>query len=125
MINGINLGTLDIDSKDPIALCDFYAEMLGWEKTKLYNCPSLHNEAGFSLLFLEVDDLDYVAPVWPEEEGKQQKQMHLDFFVDDLTTAVAQAEALGAVKTKEQFGDNYFVTLLDPDGHPFCLCSKE
>ena len=125
MIKGISLGTIDIDSKDPLALCDFYAGLLGWEKTQLYNCPSLRNEDGYILLFLAVDDIDYVAPVWPEEEGKQQKQLHLDFFVDDLTTAVVQAEALGAVKTKEQYGDNFFVTLLDPDGHPFCLCAKE
>ena len=61
----------------------------------------------------------------PEENGRQQKQMHFDFQVDDVAAAVGKAEALGAVKTEAQFGGNLFVTMLDPAGHPFCLCKKE
>lgn len=51
--------------------------------------------------------------------------MHFDFQVDDVAAAVGKAEALGAVKTEAQFGGNLFVTMLDPAGHPFCLCKKE
>ncbi|WP_347460072.1 VOC family protein [Clostridium pasteurianum] len=56
--------------------------------------------------------------------GKQQKQMHFGFQVDDLLTAVLQAEALGACKAESQFGGNSFVTMFDPEGHPFCLSVK-
>ena len=47
-----------------------------------------------------------------------------DFAVDDLHAAVLQAEALGACKAENQFGGNEFVTMFDPEGHPFCLCAK-
>jgi predicted enzyme related to lactoylglutathione lyase len=56
--------------------------------------------------------------------SSQQKQMHFDFQVDDLVTAVEQAEALGACKAESQFGGSYIVTMLDPEGHPFCLHAK-
>ena len=69
-------------------------------------------------------DFEYVKPVWPEEIGKQQKQMHFGFQVDDLLTAVLQAEALGACKAESQFGGKYLVTMFDPEGHPFCLSTK-
>lgn len=67
----------------------------------------------------------YVRPIWPEEEGKQQKQMHFDFQVPDVPKAVKKAEALGAVKMEAQFGGNEFTTMLDPAGHPFCLCTAD
>nr|WP_278246048.1 VOC family protein [Clostridium pasteurianum] len=75
----------------------------------------------FSLFTVLTSD---VKPVWPEEIGKQQKQMHFGFQVDDLLTAVLQAEALGACKAESQFGGNSFVTMFDPEGHPFCLSVK-
>ncbi|WP_242942799.1 VOC family protein [Papillibacter cinnamivorans] len=76
-------------------------------------------------MFLFIQEEGYVPPVWPEEEGMQQKQMHFDFQVSDVPSAVRQAEALGAVRAKAQFGETHFVTMLDPAGHPFCLCAKD
>jgi hypothetical protein len=75
--------------------------------------------------FLFIEEEDYVPPVWPEESGEQQKQMHFDFYVPDISAAVRYAESLGAVKATSQFGGNDFVTMLDPAGHPFCLCLKD
>jgi predicted enzyme related to lactoylglutathione lyase len=63
--------------------------------------------------------------VWPEETGKQQKQMHFNFQVDDLQSAVEGAVKLGATKPAQQFGGEKWVTLLDPEGHPFCLCGRK
>ncbi|MCB2357007.1 VOC family protein [Clostridium estertheticum] len=123
MIKGICIGNIAIDCKDAVRLRNFYAELLGWESCIMYNCPALHNQLGLVLLFMEAD-FEYVKPVFPEEIGKQQKQMHFDFQVDDLRTAVLQAEALGACKAESQFGGNDFVTMFDPEGHPFCLCAK-
>ena len=45
--------------------------------------------------------------------------MHLDIEVDDLDAAAAAA--LGARVAEYQPRDNIRV-LLDPAGHPFCLC---
>jgi predicted enzyme related to lactoylglutathione lyase len=74
------------------------------------------------MVFLFVEETDYIRPVWPEEEGRQQTQMHFDFQVPDVAKAVKYAEALGAVRAPAQFGSGEFVTMLDPVGHPFCLC---
>ena len=124
MIKGICLGNIAIDCNDANKLQDFYAELLGWKKHTMYGCPAVIDQNGLVLLFMRADDFDYVKPTWPEELNKQQKQMHFDFQVDDLSTAVKQAETLGAIKTKDQYGGNDWVTMFDPEGHPFCLCAK-
>ncbi len=123
MIQGICLGNVMLDCDDGKKLCDFYAELLGWEKCEMYGQPAVRSEN--DIVFLFAQEEDYIAPVWPEEAGRQQKQMHFDFQVPDLPAAVRQAEALGAVKAQTQFGDTHFVTMLDPAGHPFCLCAKD
>ena len=123
MIKGICIGNIAIDCKDAAILRNFYAELLGWDSCIMYNYPALRNQLGLVLLFMEAD-FQYVKPVWPEEIGKQQKQMHFDFQVDDLLTAVLQAVTLGACKSESQFGSNDFVNMFDPEGHPFCLCAK-
>lgn len=123
MIQGICFGDVLVDCGDEKKLSEFYAELLGWEKLELYGHPAVKSDSGLVLLFVQEED--YVSPVWPEEDGKQQKQMHFDFQVPDVPAAVRQAEALGAVQAKAQFGGPYFTTMLDPAGHPFCLCGKE
>ena len=66
---------------------------------------------------------DYVRPVWPPVAGEQRTMMHLDIEVEDLDLAVADAVALGAELAESQPQDNVRV-LLDPAGHPFCLCRE-
>jgi hypothetical protein len=90
----------------------------------MYGSPALSNQNGIVFLFDRADDCDYVRPIWPEQPGCQQKQMHFDFQVDDLRAAVKQAETIGAVKADSQYGGDDFVTMFDPEGHPFCLCAK-
>ena len=50
--------------------------------------------------------------------------MHFDFQVGDLESAVADALVLGATPAPGQPNENVRV-LLDPAGHPFCLCLDE
>lgn len=125
MITGICLGNIAIDCKDARKLQNFYAELLGWETYDLYRFPAMRSQSGTVFLFLPADDFDYKRPVWPEEPEQQQKQMHFDFQVDDLPAAVEQAKAIGAVKAESQYGGDHWVTMLDPEGHPFCLCANE
>lgn len=124
MIKGICLGNVAVDCKNPVALRDFYAKLLGWESCMMYGCPAIKNKAGLVFLFMEAD-FDYAKPVWPEQPGAQQKQMHFDFQVDDVTSAVLEAESLGAYKAEAQFGQEHYITMVDPEGHPFCLCASE
>lgn len=122
MAREIVLGDIVVDCRDAKKLRDFYAELLGWAKLDVYGLPAL--KSGNGTVFLFGQEEDYVPPVWPEEPGKQQKQLHFDFEVPDVPAAVRKAEALGAVKAKSQFGGDNWTTMLDPAGHPFCLCAE-
>jgi catechol 2,3-dioxygenase-like lactoylglutathione lyase family enzyme len=110
-----------VEAPDPAALARFYAALLDW--------PLVHEEPGTSVLaapggssFLVFQQATgYQAPVWPPVDEAQRPMMHLDFQVGDLDTAVADAVALGATPAAAQPQPHVRV-LLDPAGHPFCLC---
>ena len=123
MILNLTIGDLMIDCANAERARDFYANLLDWEKTVAFGCFALKADNGMTILFAETD-ISYVPPVWPEEPGKQQKQMHFNFQVNDLSAAVEEAIHLGATKAADQYGGDHFVTLLDPVGHPFCLCRR-
>ena len=113
-----------IEAPDPAALGRFYAELLDW--------PIGHEEPGTLVLaapggasFLVFQQADgYEPPVWPPVAGSPRSMMHIDFQVADLDDAVAEAIALGAVLADSQPNPQVRV-LLDPAGHPFCLCLDE
>jgi catechol 2,3-dioxygenase-like lactoylglutathione lyase family enzyme len=108
-----------LDCRDADRLADFYAEMLGWEKTLSGNgWAGIHSPQGIILAFQTVEA--YVPPVWPWKAGAQQQMAHIDFYVDDLEKGVAHALRCGATKAQEQYFDTSTV-LFDPEGHPFCL----
>jgi hypothetical protein len=60
----------------------------------------------------------------PPADGQQRPMMHFDFQVGDLESAVAEALALGATVAEHQ-PQKHVRVLLDPPGHPFCLCQDE
>jgi catechol 2,3-dioxygenase-like lactoylglutathione lyase family enzyme len=113
-----------IEAPDPLALARFYSELLGW--------PIGHEEPGTAIVpapggasFLVFQQANgYRSPVWPPVDGEQRPMMHLDFQVGDLESAVAEALALGATVAPTQPQQNVRV-LLDPAGHPFCLCRDD
>jgi len=121
MIPDLTIGDLMIDCADAQRTRDFYADLTGWERTTAYNCLALNADKGLTILFAQLDT-PFVSPVWPEAPGAQQKQMHLDFGVDDLRRAVRRATRLGATKAKKQYNPKGHITMLDPEGRPFCLC---
>lgn len=122
MSDEVILGNVMVDCDDEIKLQRFYGELLGWEMCELFDRPAVRSSNGIVFLFIE--EPDYTAPVWPEETGKQQKQMHFDFQVGDVYVAVEKAISLGATKALNQYGGEHFTTMFDPAGHPFCLCKK-
>lgn len=122
MVDEVVLGNVMVDCDDERKLQRFYGELLGWEMCELFARPAVSSSSGIVFLFIE--EKDYVPPVWPEDTGKQQNQMHFDFQVDNVAEMVKKAESLGAKKAESQFGGNDFVTMFDPAGHPFCLCRK-
>lgn len=126
----VRLDVAVIDCLDVKALAQFYAQLLGWN---VVQCSSdwasiASPEGGCRLSFQKNEG--YQPPVWPEEAGKPQQQIHLDFAVHDskaLHQAVEYAFSLGAKKTDAQYAEaetcnaDDWVTLLDPQGHPFCF----
>lgn len=111
----------NMDCADAQAMADFYGRLLGWEVAhRDHDFIALRDpRAGAGLSFQE--EAWYQPPVWPERPGEQTKMVHLDIKVDDLEAAVAHALALGARLAEHQARADLRV-LLDPAGHPFCLC---
>jgi glyoxalase superfamily protein len=106
-----------IDCPDPGALAGFYATLLDWRTEVEPDWVEIRSPDGQCISFQQV--ADYTPPVWPGQDMPQQ--MHLDVVVDDLDDAEQAVIALGATRAEHQPGTSFRV-LLDPAGHPFCLC---
>src|SRR5262245_29102155 len=69
----------------------------------------------------------YEPPVWPERDGALTKMMHLEAEVDSLDEAVAIVLEAGGRVAPHQPPDrdpSQLRVMLDPAGHPFCLCEE-
>jgi len=111
--------TLDCSNADELA--SFYSALLGWEKGAKPGWAWVSVPGKYPyLLFQEI--AGYEPPVWPWTPDAQQQMAHVDFAVNDLEKAVQHAVSCGAVFASEQYSDDYI--MLDPAGHPFCLCKK-
>ena len=107
-----------IDCPEPGRLASFYGEMLGWHVKDEGDWAEIRPEDDSNCIcFQQVQD--YSAPQWPGQDAPQQ--MHLDVMVRDLDEGEQAALGLGATKADHQPGTTFRV-LLDPAGHPFCLC---
>ena len=119
----ISMGAPCIDCDNAGGLADFYAELLGWNKVwEKGGWAAVSSPDGvYTIGFQAVEN--YVPPVWPWEDGKQAQMMHMDFTVGDLAAAVRHALNCGASVAGVQYFDTA-KTMIDPAGHPFCLCPK-
>lgn len=121
----VKMYSFTVDCEEPYALAKFYAELLNWEipfhdgEWACVGAPGTNQGAYPGILFQR--NPDYQLPVWPSKPEAQQQMAHLDFAVNDLEKAVQHAVHCGAVMADQQFSDNWRV-MLDPAGHPFCLC---
>lgn len=124
----IKLYACTLDCKDPHALAEFYAALLQWEipfHDDTWACvgaPGTKQGMYPGILFQR--NPAYVPPVWPEASEAQQQMAHLDFAVNDLEAAVQHAVRCGATVAAIQFSNDWKV-MLDPAGHPFCLCQMK
>ena len=125
MTTPVRFDIVALDTPDPAGLARFYCDLLGW-----------HVESGDDdWVTIRADDgqgpgpaariafqraPDHVPPTWPEPGVPQQA--HLDLAVDDLETAGAFAESVGARRVHGPGSEEDFWVYLDPAGHPFCLC---
>lgn len=107
-----------LDCADPAALAAFWAELLGGDVVHATEDVAVVRADGASLAMARVPG--YRPPTWPDAD--LPKQIHLDLTVDDLDAAEAAAVAIGARLADSQPGSRRWRVLLDPAGHPFCLC---
>ena len=119
----LRLGTLEIDCADPLSTATLYATLTGWFQLEMPQGLILTTDNLIMIVFKQSEIL-HRPPVWPEEPGEEQKQMHLDFTVDELAPAVEQALQAGAKIAAMQYGGENFLTMIDPEGQPFCLCKR-
>ena len=69
----------------------------------------------------------YEPPAWPEVPDAPTKMMHFEVAVDDLNAAVALVVQAGGRVAPHQPQDRdaaHLRLMLDPPGHPFCLCEE-
>jgi hypothetical protein len=122
----IKLYSVNLDCKEPLELVKFYAALLEWETGSAddgeyaWAYPPGAKQGEYPCVTAQRNP-DYIPPVWPEEPDAQQQMEHIDFAVGDLEKAVRHAQSCGATVAPAQFSDHWTV-MLDPAGHPFCLC---
>lgn len=124
-----------LDCVDAEEMAAFYGRLLGWPVTRR-DTPEdrrggsgwvgMDDPGGGVGLSFQAEDW-YQPPAWPEEAGHQAKMMHFEVFVDNLDAAVAEVIAAGGHQAPHQPGDRdraQHRVMLDPAGHPFCLCTE-
>jgi catechol 2,3-dioxygenase-like lactoylglutathione lyase family enzyme len=128
------LGGICLDCADAEAMARFYGEIFGWEVTGRDAPESRLGGAGWICMSgppggpsvsFQAEDW-YEAPLWPEVGGSQTKMMHFEVGVDDLVAAVELVVRAGggvAPTQPEDRDPNELRVMLDPAGHPFCLCA--
>ena len=129
----VRLGALTITAERPRELARFYSALLGW--TYVRDEPARPGEppyAGYALVCppegvlapaLNFDyEPNYRRPVWPTIAGEQTPTIHLDLAIEDLEVAVSWAIECGATVAELQARPAEHRVMIDPEGHPFCLC---
>ncbi|MGW7052618.1 VOC family protein [Streptomyces sp. NPDC054887] len=105
-----------VDSADPVALGQWWAEALGWvvvdasaEEFEIRPRPDRLP----GLLFGRADESKTV-----------KNRLHLDFRPDDQDAEVARLIAHGARRVDIGQGDQPWVVLADPEGNEFCVLGE-
>lgn len=122
----MRLGAIVLDSDNIEELSDFYAMLLGWNKS------SQNHDGEKWITVIKADytetplvfqeNPDYQKPTWPSTKTEQQQMVHLDLYVkvDEFDEKVKHAIKCGAKMAKSQLSSDWTV-MTDISGHPFCI----
>ena len=113
----ITLSSAALDCPDARELAAFYADITGGRVIFENDAWATVDGPGGRIDFQTVPR--YAPPAWPDPTSSIQ--MHLDFFVEDLTATEARVLAAGARKFEFQPNSDHCFVFADPVGHPFCL----
>ena len=110
---------LVLDCSDPEKLMEFWRQALDY---RVY-----YSDASFAVLV--PDDDGNASPLVLQQvpEPKPGKnRMHLDIVTDEIEPEVDRLRALGAHRLHDgvqSLGETRWVTLADPEGNEFCVCT--
>ncbi len=116
----IKLRTIVVDCADAQRASDFYAKLLGWEKTVVEPDWVLMRDPAGGTGRPSRRRRTTCPRSGPRSRGSSRRASTWNFLVDHLKEAEAHALACGAVRSPQQFLQGVTV-FFDPDGHPFCL----
>ena len=118
MANEVLPGNVMLHCGDEQKLQKFYGGLLGWEMRRPFGRPAVRSASGAGFLFAEeADDLR------PTQPGKQQKQMHFDFRVDDIAE-MAKRRSPGRPKGSGTVRRTGFCDHAGPGGTPLLPVPK-
>lgn len=112
-----HLSALSFDCNDAKAMATFYRELIGGETESWLGWTNLLRPGEPTLSFQNVEG--YQPPTWPTQERGQQ--IHIDFHTDEREEWVQKATTYGA---HLMHIETSFTVMVDPDGHPFCICDS-
>ncbi|MEY9876768.1 hypothetical protein ABH931_006279 [Streptacidiphilus sp. MAP12-33] len=117
----IELAAITVDCADPGPTADFYQAAANGELVRREDDSAWVRMAGTLWIFRRV--VDYRRPSWPS--STVPLQIHMEFYVDDIDAAEARLTALGATTAEYQSNrEGGLLVMLDPAGHPFCICTR-
>ena len=111
------LGAISLDCADPVALAEFYRQMLDLEE--MFSTPDFVALKGAAVLLTFQRVADHRPADWPD--GPVPKQIHLELAAADLDSEESRIVGLGATKAQVQPQPDNWRVLVDPAGHPFCI----
>jgi predicted enzyme related to lactoylglutathione lyase len=107
-----------LDCADPARLGQFWSEALGYK--------TLVSWADGAVLVPETEVRPPLILQRVPESKNGKNRMHIDIVTEDVESEVARIEVLGAKRLHEglrEFGGSRWITMADPEGNEFCVCT--
>ncbi|MBA3288758.1 MAG: VOC family protein [Acidimicrobiia bacterium] len=111
------LVTIVIDVRDPVAMAEFWMDVLGWQCLDTEDDGAIaigppENASSVTLLF---------EPVPETKTMKNRVHLDLRAVACEQDDELGRLLALGAERVDIGQGDQTWVVLADPEGNEFCL----
>jgi predicted enzyme related to lactoylglutathione lyase len=109
---------LVLDCADAEQLTGFWRDALGY---RVYFAGE-----GFAVLVPDDGNASPLVLQQVPEPKVGKNRMHLDIVADEIEPEITRLEALGARRLHDDIqsvGETQWVTLADPEGNEFCVCT--
>ncbi|MET3806009.1 putative enzyme related to lactoylglutathione lyase [Nakamurella sp. UYEF19] len=106
-----------VDCADPVSLAGFWSVLLDRP------ISAEHDGPGWATVGSRLDDQPRLTFQAVPEARTAKVRIHLDVQVDDIAAGRRQVQELGGRWSGERhdYDEGVVLTMLDPEGHEFCL----